>query len=136
MLEKHPIIFVDDDEDDRQIFQEGFSQAGCNGKFIQFGSGNQLLEFLQTNSSDEFPLLILLDLNMPGTDGREVLRQLKTTPEWIHIPVVVFTTSTHERDRKMAYELGANCFVSKPAGYQEVLDVTRSIAELWCNAVK
>jgi two-component system response regulator len=131
-MNAHPIILVDDDEDDRYIFQEGFVQAGCKNQFIQFEGGVRFLEHLKNSSREEFPSLVLLDLNMPVLDGREVLRAVKASADWNHIPVVVFTTSKLDADRKTCYELGANCFVSKPSGYQDVLEVTRSIALLWC----
>jgi len=131
-MNAHPIILVDDDEDDRYIFQEGFVQAGCKNQFIQFEAGVKFLDYLKKISREDFPALVLLDLNMPVLDGREVLRSIKQSTVWNHIPVVVFTTSKLDNDRKTCYELGANCFISKPSGYQEVLEVTRSIALLWC----
>lgn len=131
-MNSHPIILVDDDEDDRYIFQEGFVQAGCKNEFIQFEAGDKLLEHLKTVPTEEYPSLVLLDLNMPVLDGRDILRAIKDSSSWNHIPVVIFTTSRQQNDRKSCYELGANCFISKPSGYHEVLDVTRSIALLWC----
>ena len=107
-------------------------QAGCKNDFIQFEGGHKLLEHLKVIPQEAYPSLVLLDLNMPILDGREVLRAIKDSESWNHIPVVVFTTSKLENDRKSCYELGANCFISKPSGYHEVLDVTRSIALLWC----
>lgn len=132
MAEKHPIVLVDDDEDDRYIFQEAFLQTGCKNSFVQFENGTLLLKYLETADPDEYPSLILLDLNMPVMDGREVLKTVKANPQWRHIPVIVFTTSRLGKDRKTAYDLGANCFISKPSGYQEVLDISKSIAMLWC----
>jgi len=131
-MNAHPIILVDDDEDDRYIFQEGFVQAGCKNKFIQFEAGNKFLDYLRLVSREDYPSLVLLDLNMPVLDGREVLRSIKQSTIWNQIPVVVFTTSILDNDRKTCYELGANCFISKPSGYQDVLEVTKSIALLWC----
>ena len=131
-MNSHPILLVDDDEDDRYIFQEGFIQAGCKNEFIQFESGNKFLDYLKTIRREEFPSMVLLDLNMPIVDGREVLRTIKQSSEWNHIPVVVFTTSKLDNDRKTCYELGANCFITKPSGYQQVLEVTKSITLLWC----
>lgn len=132
MAEKHPIVLVDDDEDDRYIFQEAFLQTGCKNPFVQFENGTLLLNYLETVDPGEYPSLILLDLNMPVMDGREVLKTVKANPQWRHIPVIVFTTSRLGKDRKTAYDLGANCFISKPSGYQEVLDISKSIAMLWC----
>lgn len=131
-MNSHPIVLVDDDEDDRYIFQEGFVQAGCQNHFIQFETGKKFLDHLKATSRQDYPSMVLLDLNMPELDGTEVLRQMKRSPEWNHIPVVVFTTSKLDADRTTCYELGANCFISKPSAYQDVLELTRSIALLWC----
>lgn len=132
MSNLHPIIFVDDDEDDRFIFQEGFTQAGCNKMFIQYENGEQLFDFLESSSREQMPSMILLDLNMPILDGREVLQKIKTDARWSHIPVIVFTTSRLDKDRKSCYELGANCFITKPSEYKQILEITKSIAQLWC----
>lgn len=132
MADLHPIVLIDDDEDDRYIFQEGFRKAGCKNDFIQFDNGKKFLDYLATAAKKEFPALIILDLNMPVMDGREVLRVLKSNPLWTHIPVVVFTTSKMKADREIIYDLGANCFVSKPGIYSEVLEITKSMALLWC----
>lgn len=132
MIDKHPIILVDDDPDDRQIFQEGFEEAGCKERFLQFESGKGFLDYMKEASPEDDPLMILLDLNMPVIDGRQILETLKTSAKWKHIPIVVFTTSTQEKDRREAYELGANCFVSKPAAYQELLEIAKAIVQLWC----
>lgn len=131
-MNEHPIVLVDDDEDDRYIFQEGFMQAGCRNRFLQFDGGNKFLDHLTSVARELYPSLVLLDLNMPLIDGREVLRSIKKSEAWNHIPVIVFTTSKLDSDRKICYELGANCFISKPSGYQEVLEITKSIALLWC----
>ncbi len=132
MAENHPIVLVDDDEDDRYIFQEAFVHAGCKNRFLQFENGTLFLKYLETVEPGSHPSLILLDLNMPIIDGREVLKTVKTSLQWKQIPVVVFTTSKLDKDRATAYALGANCFISKPSGYQEVLDITKAVATLWC----
>lgn len=132
MNDKHPIVLVDDDADDRLIFVEGFVQGGCSKSFLEFDSGPGLIEYLSQISREEMPSMILLDLNMPQVDGREILKELKQNAGWSHIPVVVFTTSALDRDREVCYKLGANCFVTKPSSYQDVLDITKSIALLWC----
>ena len=77
------------------------------------------------------PDLVLLDLNMPGKDGREVLREIKSTAAFQKIPTVVFTTSSSEIDRQMSYEYGANCFVTKPDTFDKLVDITGCILKLW-----
>ena len=96
-------------------------------------SGSAAFSWLEKLHPNDFPIVILLDLNMPVMDGREILKRLKQSPQFKHIPVLVFTTSTHVRDRNVSYELGANCFISKPGSYSDVLDVTKSITVLWCG---
>ena len=128
----HPIVLIDDDDDDRYIFQEGFKKAGCKNDFIQFENGKKFLEYLAATVRKDFPALIILDLNMPVMDGREVLKALKSNSVWAQIPVVVFTTSKMKADQETIYSLGANCFVSKPGIYSEVMEITKSMALLWC----
>jgi CheY-like chemotaxis protein len=81
------------------------------------------------------PGLIILDLNMPRMDGREALKELKAKPEWKKIPVVVFTTSTAEPDIARVYELGANSFISKPASFDSLVGLMKSVADYWFKAV-
>ncbi|MGZ5247083.1 MAG: response regulator [Flavitalea sp.] len=132
MADLHPIVLIDDDEDDRYIFQEGFKHAGCKNDFIEFENGGKFLDYLATAAGKKLPSLIILDLNMPVMDGKEVLRKVKSNPLWTHIPVIVFTTSKMKADREVIYELGANCFISKPGIYNELMEITKSMALLWC----
>lgn len=82
------------------------------------------------------PDLILLDLNLPGMDGREVLEIVKSEPNLKRIPVVVLTTSADEQDILKAYNLNANCYITKPVDLQQFLNITRLIEEFWLVAVK
>jgi CheY-like chemotaxis protein len=81
----------------------------------------------------EFPSLILLDLNMPGKDGREALEEIKKNSRLHNIPIVVFSTSSLDKDRIISYSLGANCFITKPSSYQEMIDLTNAIVKLWIS---
>jgi CheY-like chemotaxis protein len=81
----------------------------------------------------EYPSLILLDLNMPGMLGMQALKEIKSNPHYNHIPTIVLTTSTLATDRSTSYSLGANCFLSKPPSYTELVNLTNSIAKLWFN---
>ncbi len=89
-----------------------------------------------TGSSDGSPNLVILDLGLVGTDGRDLLRIIKSHPSLCHIPVVVFSGSLRERDVQDAYEMGASAFIRKPGGFQDFVDVVRRIQEYWCNAVE
>lgn len=126
------IVLVDDDEDDRFIFSEGFSQSGYEGELIQFESGSSFLSYLNTNQ-DDYPSLILLDLNMPLIGGMELLKQLKSDKHWQSIPIVILTTSKLEEDKNDSYAHGANGFITKPGDYQSVLNLVQSIIYLWGN---
>ena len=133
MTSKNPIVIVDDDSDDRGLIKDAFLESNPDRKFVMLENGDMLLEFLQSTPDAEFPALILLDLNMPGKDGREALKEIKKDPRTHHIPVVVFSTSSLDKDRIVSYELGANCFLTKPSSFQEMIYLTDAIVKLWAS---
>lgn len=134
------ILLVDDDEDDRYLTREAFHQH-YPASFISFAEdGEDLLDFLQyrgryQGASHTLPELILLDLNMPRKDGREVLRELKTSPTFRHIPIIVLTTSDAKDDIETSYFNGANSFITKPPTFQRLSEVTKAIAQYWFDVV-
>ena len=130
---KNPIVIVDDDSDDRGLIKDAFLENNPDKNFVLLENGDMLLEFLKTVPETNFPALILLDLNMPGKDGREALKEIKKDDKTHHIPVVVFSTSSLDKDRIMSYELGANCFLTKPSSYQEMVFLTDAIVKLWVS---
>ncbi|MBS1587863.1 MAG: response regulator [Bacteroidetes bacterium] len=130
-LLKHNVFIVDDDPDDRESIRDAFLENKHNHEYIFMKDGVQLLNHLETENDPDDLKIILLDLNMPGKDGKEVLKEIKTNKTWQPIPVIVLTTSSSEKDRDISYELGANCFLTKPSSYKELVDVTDSIARLW-----
>ena len=96
------------------------------------------MEFLQRQgrfSQAMRPDLILLDLNLPRKDGREVLEELKADPKFNTIPVVVLTTSKAEQDILRSYQLHANCYITKPVNFEQFLDVIKSIEHFWLSVV-
>lgn len=130
-LSKHNVFIVDDDADDRESIRDAFLENKHHHEYIFMKDGVQLLNHLETKHDPNDLKIILLDLNMPGKDGKDVLKEIKTNKVWQPIPVIVLTTSSSEKDRDISYELGANCFVTKPSSYKELVDVTDSIARLW-----
>lgn len=131
MNRQYSILIVDDDSDDRDIIRDAFK---ANRKGVQCESmenGDNVLSYLESNEEKGLPDLILLDLNMPGKDGREVLKELKDHPAFHPIPVIIFTTSSSVHDKQVTYDLGANCFVTKPDTFNKLVEVTRQIANLW-----
>jgi len=127
------ICIVDDDGDDRQIIENAFRQTGTAAEIAMFENGTDLLDHLNEKQSDRLPTLILLDLNMPGKDGREVLKEIKAISNFRHIPIVIFTTSSFDHDRTNCYLLGANCFVTKPPEYDKLVVAIQSVSKLWLS---
>jgi CheY-like chemotaxis protein len=134
--QKNIIFIVDDDPDDRQIILDAFLENDFNIDYVFIENGDQLIETLNTSTPDQYPSLILLDLNMPGMMGLQVLKVLKSNKNWKPIPVVVLTTSTLDRDREASYEMGASCFLRKPVAFDELTSMTSSIVNLWFNEKK
>ena len=132
MSKKHIILIVDDDTDDREIIRDAFMSNHKNHReYVFIENGDKLIEYLQEADRDNFPSLIMLDLNMPGKDGREALRDIKTNERFRPIPTIVFTTSGSQKDKQMAYELGANCFITKPDTFNKLVELTNSIMIIW-----
>ena len=131
MKQKHQILIVDDDADDREIIRDAFKSAINEHEYIFIENGDKLLEYLERYAEQGAPSLIMLDLNMPGKDGRETLREIKNDSRYHHIPTIVFTTSSSLRDKQIVYGLGANCFITKPDTFNKLIDLTASISKLW-----
>jgi chemotaxis family two-component system response regulator Rcp1 len=96
--------------------------------------GEEAMAFLQRSgrfSGATLPDLIVLDLNMPRKDGRAVLAEVRANADWRRLPIVVFSTSQSEQDILCSYELGANCYVSKPGSLPEFAATVKSIAQFW-----
>lgn len=125
------ILIVDDDADDREIIIDAFKTNNNKAEYVPLGNGDALLQYLYEMKNNGLPSLIMLDLNMPGKDGREALKELKSIGSFQKIPTIVFTTSSSDRDKQTAYESGANCFVTKPDTFNKLVDVTGCILKLW-----
>lgn len=130
------ILLADDDEDDRFLILEAFRRQYPTSRLSSVEDGEELLSFLGNQSpKTDMPDLILLDLNMPRLDGREVLKQLKGNPAWCHIPVVVLTTSDAQPDVQRSYLDGANSFITKPTNFQGLLNTTQVLWHYWFEVV-
>lgn len=131
------ILIVDDDADDRAMIKEAFEkvEGSFNLKFLE--DGEQLMDTLKQGLAEGSlaPSVILLDLNMPRKDGREALREIKESKELRSIPVIIFTTSKSEKDISDSYELGCNCYITKPPTYKGLVEVIRSISVFWFDIV-
>lgn len=131
MKMRHHILIVDDDTDDREIIRDAFANAENDYEYVFLENGDKLLEYLSSIDAHTFPSLIMLDLNMPGKDGRESLKEIKSDKRLHSIPIIVFTTSSSQRDKTMSYDLGANCFVTKPDTFNDLVELTGCISKLW-----
>ncbi len=130
------ILIVEDSEIDFEATLRALRKNGLGNPIMHCEDGDEALDFLyrraeHKDSELERPAIILLDLNMPGTDGREVLEDIKANEELKNIPVIVLTTSTDERDINKCYEYGANSYVQKPVSMDGFLDAVRRIKEFW-----
>ncbi len=133
------ILLVEDSPADILITREAFQDARLLNTIHVAEDGIQALEFLRregSHASAPRPDLILLDLNLPRKNGREVLAEIKENPEFKSIPVVILTTSNADEDILKAYDLHANCYVVKPVGFDNFLKAVQSIENFWFSVVK
>jgi CheY-like chemotaxis protein len=114
------IIYADDDQDDIDLVRDAFFQHSSIIDLITFSNGSQVLQYLNGLNNDEpLPCLIILDVNMPGIDGREVLKEIRNTQRFKHLPVVMFSTSNAPLDIEFATQYGAG-FITKPLNLAEM----------------
>jgi len=126
---KSIIIVADDDEDDRLLITEAIRENGFAGEIHSFEDGEGLMTHLNNWCSPE--TVILLDLNMPKMDGRQVLREIKSNPQLSFIPVVVLSTSSNMEDIEVSYGFGANSYIIKPATYDELKKRMNALVNYW-----
>ncbi len=133
------ILLVEDNPGDVVLTREALSDAKVRNELNVVGDGIEALEYLRRQgqySGATRPDLILLDLNLPRKDGREVLSEIKQDPDLKRIPVVVLTTSKAEEDILRSYNLHANCYVTKPVDLNQFLTIVKTIEDFWLTVVK
>ncbi len=132
------ILLVEDSPSDVLFTREALAQARVLANLHVVEDGVRALEFLRRvgpYSSAPHPHLILLDLNLPRKDGRELLREIKEDPALRMIPVAVLTTSSREQDVLRAYDLHANCYITKPVDFGRFVELVRSLDHFWFSVV-
>ncbi len=132
------ILLIEDNPGDVRLTQEAFKEGKVDINLHVAMDGVEAIEYLQgkgTVGGKPLPDLILLDLNLPKKDGREVLEEIKADPDLLRIPVVVLTTSNAEQDILRTYNLHANCYINKPVDFDNFFDVIQKIEEFWLNTV-
>jgi len=133
------ILLVEDNPGDVRLTVEAFNEGKVRNNLSVVADGVEALAFLRREgkyADAARPDLILLDLNLPKKDGREVLAEIKEDPNLRRIPVVVLTTSQEEKDILQAYDLRTNAYITKPVDLDQFLTVVRSIEDFWLTIVK
>lgn len=136
-----PILLVEDSPEDAETTRRALTRAGLRNPIHAVADGDEALDYLlrrgdyAAEASAPRPGIILLDLNLPGTDGRDVLRQIKGDPELKRIPVVVLTTSVDARDIDDCYRSGANSYVQKPVDLEGFLQAMQRLRDYWFEVV-
>ncbi len=132
------ILLVEDNPGDVRLTKEALKEGKVRNHLNVAEDGEQALAFLRREgrySEAPHPDLILLDLNLPKKNGREVLEEIKEDPELKRIPVVILTVSTAEQDILKSYNLHANCYITKPVSLDQFLSVIKSIENFWLTVV-
>jgi CheY-like chemotaxis protein len=134
MKTERELLIVDDNPADVGLAREALTRCAYSGQISSVGDGVEAMAFLDrrgkyTNAAR--PDLVILDLNLPKKDGLAVLAAMRAGPDLRRIPVVIFSTSQLSRDIVRSYELGANCYVSKPGNLKDYFSAIKSIEEFW-----
>lgn len=134
-MEELFILIAEDDADDRFLLQAAFEENGFTEKLEFVENGVEVLDYLHNakinKKSGYLPCFILMDLNMPKKDGREVLKELKEHPELRNIPIIVFSTTNNEQEKRRCYELGANAYITKPTSFESLMETVATLRTDW-----
>lgn len=141
IVNTQPILLVEDSPEDAEATLRAFKKAGMANPIYHCEGGDEALDFLRRRGkygnpeTAPRPGMILLDLNMPGTDGREVLSEIKADTGLRQIPVIVLTTSADERDIQSCYRDGANSYIQKPVDMKGFLESIQRLVDYWYHIV-
>ncbi len=133
------ILLIEDSSADVRLTKEALKEGKVHNNLSIVANGVEAMDFLRRKgkyAGSPHPDLILLDLNLPKKNGREVLGEIKQDPDLKRIPVVVLTISKSEEDIMKSYNLHANCYISKPVGLDKFIEVVKSVEDFWLTIVK
>ncbi len=133
-----PILLVEDSPEDFETTERAFRKSGLKNPIFRCSDGDEALEFLFRRgrfADAPRPGVILLDLNLPGTDGREVLAEIKADPQLKEIPVIVLTTSSDDRDVQACYKAGASSYIQKPVDLDGFMRAIERLNDYWFEVV-
>jgi CheY-like chemotaxis protein len=132
--EQLDVLLVEDSDSDARLVKYAFDELGDNSTLFRVRDGREAIRFLSRQAPYENaarPRLVLLDINLPGTNGHQVLQHLKSMREGVFIPVVVFSSSVNPSDLKEAYEKGANAYIRKPMDLNELVGAVERLTSVW-----
>jgi len=138
-LKPAQVLLVEDNADDVELTLEALGESKIRMDVHVVENGLAALEFLRRQgryAEKPRPDLVLLDLNLPKMDGREVLREIREDPDLTDLPVVVLTTSSAEEDICKVYKLHANCYITKPVDFMQFAEIVKKIEGFWLQLVK
>jgi CheY-like chemotaxis protein len=133
------ILLIEDNPGDARLTEEALKEGKVRNNLHMVRDGVEAMAFLRREGKYKEvprPDLVLLDINLPRKDGREVLAEMKEHPDLMLIPVVVLTTSEAEQDVVRTYELRANCYITKPVDLEKFITIVRSIEDFWLTIVR
>jgi chemotaxis family two-component system response regulator Rcp1 len=137
--EKHKTIFlVEDNRGDIRLIEEALKDSQVSHQIVSVRNGMDAMAYLRQEgeyADAPRPDIILLDLNLPKKDGREVLAEIKADPKLKRIPVVVLTTSRNDDDIRQSYDLHVNCYITKSRNLSELFKIVKGIEEFWLSTV-
>ena len=137
MAKPASILLVEDNPMDVELIIDAFKEARLANKIQVAKGGKEAIEFLfgegeyADRKQHPLPDIVLLDLKMPGIDGHEVLRRIKSTEKLKRLPVIILTSSRDEGDRAMSYDNGANSYLVKPVSFDDFLKVVKTVSDYW-----
>jgi CheY-like chemotaxis protein len=137
LSQSQPILLVEDNQDDYEATSRAFKKANLHNPIVWCESGQDALDFLRQDGAYKDagncsrPGLVLLDLNMPGMDGRKTLEAIKRNDELKRIPVIILTTSADERDIQACYQTGANTYMQKPVSFDGLIEAVKRLKAYW-----
>lgn len=138
-MSEKDILLVEDNPDDVELTRIAFADSGSSYRLIVVSDGAEAVDYLLARGAYasrnplELPALVLLDLNLPKLDGREVLQVIRSHPTTKTLPVVVLTTSAEPYDVDRVYELGANSYIQKPVEFDRFVEVVRQVGLYWLD---
>jgi DNA-binding response OmpR family regulator len=139
-MNEFPLLLVEDDENDVLFFQRALQKAGVNGKLFVARDGQEAIDYFSgvgefsDRNQFPFPRLTVLDLNLPGKHGLQVLQAVHALTGILKTPVVVLTSSTSDRDMREAYQFGANSYLVKPLDSEALVELVKLIKLYWLQA--